>query len=185
MNISPQRAMNGARMSFESEAFTIQNRRFPALGPRAFVPQLPTEFFLLNVADGEDKWEIVGESKYTDNIRAVFELFVAHGFEENSLIAVLVHESKNAFDKHAVRVDLAFVGEEGEVDMRTAGYLPRHAAFEYAPAVRKIASNGYLPIMSAEVFGGTEGKEFFGVWLGRGNTSANADSIQVNADDLD
>jgi hypothetical protein len=69
--------------------------------------------------------EVVGESKYQDNLRALYKSL---GGTEHDIkaTATLVPEEGNQFDTNAVKV---------EINRRTVGYLTKQMAIEYRAAV--------------------------------------------------
>lgn len=138
------------------EPFPFQGMTFGALGERAYVPVMPTR--AMGFTDDES-WEVVGESRYMAGIRRLKALIDADT-DDDLPQAVLIAEPSNPFDRHAVRVDLLWDGEQ-----ETCGYLPREHAYRIQPLVKKAADDALLVFRNAMLFGGTAEKPNIGVWL--------------------
>lgn len=138
--------------------FTIQGIQFDAVGDWAYMPTPPVDFYGIS---SDEPMEVVGESRYQDGIARVVLRWRADGADPMQLLALLVAEPANPFDRHAVRVLLVF-----DEHHATAGYLPRQQAYGFSEAVKEAADRGLMPALNAQVFGGTPDKPSFGVWLG-------------------
>jgi collagen type III alpha len=96
---------------------------------------------------GQKGWagaEVAGESHYADAIRALFgKDFKATG-SEIVVTAQLIPEPRNSHDRNAVGV---WSGG------RQLGYLPREEAARYAPVLSALTAEGWLPQVSARVWG--------------------------------
>lgn len=165
-------------MTFENSPYKLQDWNFPPLGDWAYAPVQLTDFLFLDISY-EDKWEIVGESRYHENIDRVYKRYLEEGSLPNTLVAAFIHEPRNPFDRFAVRIDLICTTDDADALIATAGYLPKHAAYEYHKAVKRIAEQGKLPITSVEVFGGTVDKPNYGVWLGHGDAGKPSDEEEI------
>ncbi len=138
--------------------FELQGYRFRSLGKWAYFPTQPTEFAAFNKS--ESAFEVVGESRYHDEIARVIAARDA-GPDASAIHAFLIHEDLNPFDHHAIRVDLFYGSEVG-----TAGYFAREQAFIFYKFIRQYADLGALMVASVKIFGGTLDKPNFGVWIG-------------------
>lgn len=96
---------------------------------------------------GQRGWphvEVAGESHYARSIRALFgKDFKANG-SEITVTASLIPEPHNKHDRNAVGV---WVGAA------QVGYLAREEAVRYAPVLARLAAQGWLPQVSARVWG--------------------------------
>ncbi len=105
-------------------------------------------------SDGSYATEIVGESHYLGNLRAI--VGGAHAVDRFECEAVLVPEATNKFDPEAVRIDIQ--GSQ-------VGYLSRARARKY----RKLITKRNLPLApmscKALIFGGGKDTPNLGVWL--------------------
>lgn len=90
--------------------------------------------------------EVVGESHYSDAIRAALPR--GSGNEAEVLtVAALVPEPRNRHDRNAVAV---------QIGGKTVGYLPRDEATRYAPVLRQLVAQGWQPQVRARVWGAEE-----------------------------
>lgn len=140
------------------------------LGENAYAPVVPTQ--AMGFTDDDD-WEVVGESRYLGGIKRIKHLMDAAAGSE-TLIALLVAEPGNPFDRHAVRVDL-ILGYERE----TCGYLPREQAYRIQPLVRQANDDGILVFRNAAMYGGTSEKPNIGIWLSASAVAADAKDFEV------
>lgn len=138
---------------------------FAPLGENAYAPVVPTQ--AMGFTD-DTEWEVVGESRYLDEIKRIKNLMDTD-VEEGTLMALLVAEPGNPFDRHAVRVDLVW-----EYQRETCGYLPREQAYRIQPLVRQANEDGLLVFLNATMYGGTVEKPNIGVWLSAVTTTPNA-----------
>jgi len=145
-----------ARIDPRTQTFTIDGITYPALGPWAYAPRVPTQFVRI---PAQSKMEVVGESHYIDGIRRISDAMRAAGAD--TALGVFVAEPGNPHDNHAVRIDLLWGGM-----VETCGHLSREQAYRFQPDVKTLAEKGGLATMRAEIWGGTPGKPHFGVWLG-------------------
>ena len=89
--------------------------------------------------------EVVGESNYAKQIRTLFGRQYDPAGTELMLTAQLVPEPDNKHDRNAVSV---------RINGMTVGYLPREDAARYAWALSGIVAQGYVPQVTARVWGG-------------------------------
>jgi collagen type III alpha len=96
---------------------------------------------------GQRGWagtEVAGESHYASSIRGLFgKNFKATG-TEIVVTAQLIPEPQNPHDRNAVGV---WVGGS------QVGHLPREEAARYAPVIAALTAQGWLPQVSARVWG--------------------------------
>ncbi|GAB2841082.1 hypothetical protein [Lentzea nigeriaca] len=103
---------------------------------------------------------IVGESHYQDAISEVARHASARYLDDAiPATAVLVPESANRHDEHAVRVDLL----RGDGSAITAGYLRGDQAADYQPLLLELARRGEVGSCPARIMGG--GQRHYGVHL--------------------
>ncbi len=138
--------------------FVLQDYTFEAVGERGYMPVVPVGFYGLS---SDESMEVVGESKYQEDIHRVVTAWRRAGSDQGQLYALLFAEPGNPFDHNAVRVLLIFEGHHA-----TCGYLPREQARSFAAPVRQAADQGLIAALHAQVFGGTPEKPNYGVWLG-------------------
>jgi hypothetical protein len=138
--------------------FTIQGTTYRALGDWAYFPVQPTGFCAFN--GSESAFEVVGESRYHDEIAKVIADHDADP-DPNEIMAFLIHEDLNPFDHHAIRVDLFHGNVVG-----TAGYFSKEQAFIFYPLIKQFADIGALMVASVQIYGGTPGKPNYGIWFG-------------------
>lgn len=115
----------------------------------------PQTMTVLDFGCGDFSVDVVGESRYQDDLRTI--LRQRPGRE----VAVLVlPELDNPYDKHAVRiVDAEIVGT-------TVGYLPRDNAEVLQPLIRAVMEKNNLAVAcKARLFGGEPEKPSIGIWL--------------------
>lgn len=82
-------------------------------------------------------FEVVGESNYQHNISPLED--------RDDLIAVLVPEKNNPYDKNAVRV---------EIDRKTVGYLSRDDAVSFRGKLKRKSMTGQATKCKAYITGG-------------------------------
>lgn len=152
-------------MDARFEPFPFQDGTFAALGENAYAPVVPTQ--AMGFTD-DTEWEVVGESRYLDGIKRVRYL-MDNDAEGGTLMALLVAEPGNPFDRHAVRIDLVW-----DYQRETCGYLPREQAYRIQPLVRQANDDGLLVFLNATMYGGTVEKPNIGVWLSAVTTSPSA-----------
>jgi len=140
------------------EPFVLQEYTFDAVGERGYMPVVPVGFFGLS---SDEPMEVVGESKYQDDIHRVVTAWRRGGSDQDQLYGLLFAEPGNSFDRNAVRVLLIFEDQHA-----TCGYLPREQARSFSAPVRQAADEGLIAALHAQVFGGTREKPNYGVWLG-------------------
>ncbi len=95
--------------------------------------------------DGSFQQEVVGESRYFREIRNLFGSRYDPAGVELFFTAQLVPEPDNRYDPNAVSV---------RINGLTVGYLPREDAARYAPVFSSLIHPGWLPQVSARVWGG-------------------------------
>lgn len=103
--------------------------------------------------DGKFKVEVVGESHYRANLRAIVGTSEA---VRHYCDAVLVLEDSNPHDSNAVAV---------HINAKLVGYLPRARAVQYRA---KLAAAGHPRLtgqVGAVIVGGGQGRPNYGVWL--------------------
>lgn len=93
--------------------------------------------------DGRGYSEVVGESNYTEALSRLVPRSVTE-WSSRECDFELVPEPDNPFDSSAVSVR-----QEGEV----VGYLPREAAAQWTPIVRRVIASGLVPTVSGTVRG--------------------------------
>jgi hypothetical protein len=110
---------------------------------------------------GEYKFDIVGESHYQAALEAICGPRKEDG-EQKQVIAFLILEDSNPYDKFAVRIDI-----EG----KTVGYMSKQSARSFRRQVEKanIPDNGLDLACYAMIRGGWDrgggDKGHYGVWL--------------------
>ena len=82
---------------------------------------------------------VAGESHYQDALHEI-----AGGQDRLETTAALVPEPTNPHDENAVRV---------EIDGKLVGYLPRQAAIDYGPLVKKPTERGRTAVCEAMIAG--------------------------------
>lgn len=100
---------------------------------------------------------MVGESHYQPALKAAARgRTVAEGDLDNAIpvVATLVPEPENKYDRNAVRVD---------VEGRTVGYLPREIAGDFQPVLRRLHAAGKVGSCHARIMGG--GRRNYGIHL--------------------
>lgn len=104
------------------------------------------------IGDGSYEIEVVGESKYRANLRAIAGPGGDDGVDVDAL-AHVVREADNKFDPNALRV---------AINQRTVGYLPRETAALVAPAMDRA---GVAALQAdAHITAGFDGGDY-SVWL--------------------
>jgi hypothetical protein len=152
-------------MDARYDHFPFQDGTFSPLGENAYAPVIPTQ--AMGFTD-DTQWEVVGESRYMTGIQRVKHLMETTT-ENETLLALLVSEPGNPFDRHAVRIDLVW-GYERE----TCGYFPREQAYRLTPLVRQANDDGLLVFLNATMYGGTAEKPNVGIWLSAVTLNPNA-----------
>lgn len=94
--------------------------------------------------------EVVGESRYRDNIAGLFKHIGPDGVDEEDLTASLVLEDKNPHDANAVRVDVRGV---------TVGYLSRETAIAYRRKLKARGEEDAIGECTASINGGFRKKD--------------------------
>lgn len=94
--------------------------------------------------DDDDELEVVGETYRQDALAEVSSL-TDGVVRRRDVVAVLVPEPTNRFDRNAVRV---------EVFGRLVGYIPREDAAEMSPVLLALQKSGLLIASEAEIVGG-------------------------------
>lgn len=100
---------------------------------------------------------VVGESHHQPALKAAARgRTVAEGDLDNAIpvVATLVPEPENKYDRNAVRVD---------VEGRTVGYLPREIAGDFQPVLRRLHAAGKVGSCHARIMGG--GRRNYGIHL--------------------
>jgi hypothetical protein len=96
---------------------------------------------------GQRGWahaEVVAESHYAKQIRSLFgKDFKAQGSEIEATVQ-LIPEPGNKHDRNAIGV---WAGKQ------QLGYLPREEAARYAPVLTALSGQGWLPQVSARIWG--------------------------------
>jgi hypothetical protein len=115
----------------------------PRLTPDGFLlPDNPQPAF--NDGPGTFLYNVVGESNYNANLRAVLEeegIDVAAGGEFET-IAMLLAEPQNKFDPNAVAVVM---------NTRRVGYIPKEDAKDLSPQLQAMAQNGQVLVVKAVI----------------------------------
>lgn len=88
--------------------------------------------------------DIVGESKHQSTLEAICGGRTDEGHEK-VVVATLVHEDDNPYDKKAIRVDIGG---------RTVGYLSRENARQYRKRLKEAGHPGITATCSAMIVGG-------------------------------
>lgn len=115
-------------------------------------PKITSEGFLLpdnpqpafNDGPGTFMYNVVGESNYNANLRAVLEeegVSIASGGEFET-IAMLLAEPLNKFDPNAVAV---------VINTKRVGYIPKEDAKGLSPQLQAMAQNGQVLIVKAVI----------------------------------
>lgn len=96
--------------------------------------------------------EVVGESRYKDNIKSLFseyELTDGEGVNKDDVFAYLILEDENIYDHQAVRID---------IEDKTVGYLSRQAAPIYRQSIMQLGLPKITGACYASIRGGFEKK---------------------------
>ncbi len=92
-----------------------------------------------------DSQTVVGESHYQDALKAVAGGRTENGPRRPCVVAELVREPKNRYDRNAVRVD---------IDGRTVGRIPAEDAPRYHEAIEHLRKQGLPATCRATILGG-------------------------------
>lgn len=106
-------------------------------------------------ARGDYPQEVVGESHYQKHLRLLDRAW-AEGGRKSPLIAELHCENDNEHDSKAVCVKIRGL---------VVGYLDREDARAYRKRMEKAELGEAVVSCNARIFGGTDGRKMFGVWL--------------------
>jgi hypothetical protein len=113
---------------------------------------MPKQQMIILEGDGTYQIEVVGESRYWDNLRKL-----AGSCENNAVevikTAYLVPEPRNPNDPNAVRV---------EIDRLTVGYLPRSVAAKLSPLLR---ARQIVAVQATARITAFEGANNYSVWV--------------------
>jgi hypothetical protein len=107
---------------------------------------------------GWQNFDIVGESHYAREIRALFPARLNSDGQELIIPVTITHDVGNPHDRNAVEV---------RASTGVLGYLAREEAARYAPALDRIQALGLTPATTARVWGHTgyfdsDDKQFVG-----------------------
>jgi hypothetical protein len=109
------------------------------------------EFELWSKGDWPQR-DIVGESFHEAAIRSFFPKRIGEGDRELFIMASLIPEPTNPYDKHAVKV---------VVGGQHAGYLSKEDAPNYQPVIARLIQQGLLPVTKCRIYG-SEYEEWVG-----------------------
>ncbi|MBA3877621.1 MAG: hypothetical protein C0498_11955 [Anaerolinea sp.] len=102
----------------------------------------------IDLSNDEEEQQVVGESHYQDELAEVSNL--ANGVvRRRDVVAVLVAEPDNRYDRNAVRV---------EVFGRQVGYIPKEDAEEISPILLTLHRQGTFIASQAAIVGGGIGR---------------------------
>lgn len=104
----------------------------------------PSDNSLLVPQSGNFRLDVVGESHYFPELRQITSRLGGDG--EYAVIAHLVAEPSNTFDRHAIRVD---------IDGMTCGYLPKDLTSEIRPLLEYAKRKSCSLSAKARVWAGT------------------------------
>jgi hypothetical protein len=110
----------------------------------------------VDLSSDDEEQEVHGESHYQDALADVSNL-TDGVVRRRDVVAVLVPEPENPYDRNAVRV---------EVFGRLVGRIPREDAPEMSPILLALQKSGMLVASQAEIVGGGMGRS--GAWLSFG-----------------
>jgi hypothetical protein len=102
--------------------------------------------------DGSFQIEVTGESRYGKNLEKIAGSCKDSEVEVTKT-AYIVPEPKNMYDPNAMRVD---------IDQLPVGYLPKPAAAQVAPALRRLQA---VAIQAQAKITAFEGANNYSVWL--------------------
>ncbi|MBX9850113.1 MAG: HIRAN domain-containing protein [Rhodocyclaceae bacterium] len=117
--------------------------------PFSQVKQQPTSYTWPEL--GLFEFEVVGESHYQQALSRIAQSSV-----DRTVVAVLIPEDQNKYDKNAVRVD---------VDGMTVGYLSREDAKSFRRRLSQKQLSGKATLCGAQIYGGPLPEKSFGIWL--------------------
>lgn len=103
--------------------------------------------------DGKFSVEVVGESHYLDNLRAIVGTRDAVRHECQALLFL---DDRNEHDLKAVAV---------QIDGKTVGHLPREGARQYRARLQEAGVGRIAGRVGAVIVGGGPGRPNLGVWL--------------------